>query len=572
VAEEQRGTIERLSGLLRVTRLVIPGIRGEELRAAVAETVAEAFEFGTVVINLYRPDGDDFEVVTVHGSEGAASALLGTTSERETWASLLDSRFEVSGAYFIPAGSIDWEGHEKASFTPQLEPLEHRDAWQPDDVLLLPLRHSEGHLLGVISVDEPTTGMRPSGEELSVLSAVAAHLAQALESSEAARARERLLDEIRLAERRYRSLVERLPAVVYVAEFGSDGRWGYVSPQIETVLGFTPEELRAGPPLWRDRIHPDDRDRVLAADEAAQEGREPFRCEYRMLAEDGRLVWIRDEAVVLDETGGPMLHGVMYDITTEKLAEEAIRDQQEILERTVSERTRELEESRVETLQRLAFAAEYRDEETYLHTERVGHVAALIAAASGLSAEVVELIRRAAPLHDIGKIGVPDPILLKEERLDDRERGLMRAHALIGAKMLAGSRSGVLQLAEEIALSHHERWDGGGYPRGLRGEEIPRSGRIVAIADVFDALTHARSYRESLPVDDAVAEISKGAGKQFDPDLVAAFKSLNRETLLSDDNMREPWPPSSDTESGSATTSATLRDTSSTPTTSPTST
>jgi putative two-component system response regulator len=276
--------------------------------------------------------------------------------------------------------------------------------------------------------------------------------------------------------------------------------------------------------------------------------------------------------VVLDESGGPMLHGVMYDITTEKLAEEAIRDQQEILESTVRERTRELEDARVETLQRLAFAAEYRDEETYLHTERVGHVAALLAAAAGLSAEEVELIRRAAPLHDIGKIGVPDPILLKEGRLDDRERGLMRAHALVGAKMLAGSRSAVLQLAEEIALTHHERWDGGGYPRGLRGEEIPRSGRLVAIADVFDALTHARPYRESLPVDEAVAVIASGARKQFDPELVEAFESLDREQLAGDANMRDPWPPSSDTESGSAGTSATPRDTFSTPTTSPTST
>jgi PAS domain S-box-containing protein len=557
VAEDQRGTIERLSGLLRVTRLVSAGIRGEELRAAVAETVAEAFEFTTVVINLYRPDEDDFEVVTVHGSEDAERALLGTTSDRDIWASLLDPRFEISGAYFLPAGSIDWAGHEKASFIPSLKPLEHRDAWQPEDVLLLPLRHSEGHLLGVISVDEPVTRMRLSAEELAVLSAVATHLAQALESSEAARARDRLMEEIRHAEQRYRALVERLPAVVYRAEFGSDGRWDYVSPQIESMLGFTTQEWRANPTLWRERIHPDDREFVLAADEAAQLGRKTFRCEYRMLADDGRLVWIRDEAVVLEGNTGPMLHGVMYDITTEKVAEAAIRDQQEILERTVRERTRELEESRVETLQRLAFAAEYRDEETYLHTERVGHVSALLAAASGLPDDEVELIRRAAPLHDLGKIGVPDPILLKEGTLDDRERGLMRAHALIGAKMLAGSRSAVLQLAEEIALTHHERWDGGGYPRGLSGEEIPRSGRLVAIADVFDALTHARPYRKSLPVGEAVSVIARAAGSQFDPGLVEAFASLDQDRLVSDENMREPWPPSSDTESGSAATSAT---------------
>jgi PAS domain S-box-containing protein/putative nucleotidyltransferase with HDIG domain len=572
VSEDPRGPIERLSGLLYVTRLVSAGIQGEELRAAVAETVADSFGFRTVVINLRRPASDDFEVVTVHGSDEAARALLGTTSARATWDSLLDPRFEVAGAYFLPAGSVDWERHRKISHIPSIVPLSREDAWQPEDVLLFPLRHSAGELLGVLSVDEPHSGVRPNEDELAVLSSIAAHLAQALESAEANRARERLLEEVRRAERRYRSLVERLPAVAYRAEFGGEGRWDYVSPQILPMLGFSPEEWCGNPRLWRERIHPDDREAALAADEAARQTGEALRCEYRMLARDGRVVWVRDEAVALEESSGQMLHGVIYDVTAQKEAEAAIRDQAEILERTVRERTRELEEARVELLQRLAFAAEYRDEETYLHTERVGHVAALLAEAIGMPEREVELIRRAAPLHDIGKIGVPDPILLKEGRLDARERGLMRAHALIGAKMLAGSRSAVLQLAEEIALSHHERWDGGGYPRGLRGDEIPKSGRIVAIADVFDALTHPRPYRESLSVGEAVAAIADGAGTQFDPHLVEAFRSLDREALLSDDNMREPWQPSSDTESGSATTSATLRETFSTPTTSPTST
>jgi PAS domain S-box-containing protein len=544
VSERDRGLIERLAGLLHVTRLVSAGIQGEELRAAVAETVAEAFAFRTVVINLRRPADDEFEVVTVYGSDDAAQALLGTTSDRDTWASLLDPRFDVAGAYFLPAGSVDWTSHDKSAFIPRLEPRDHRDAWQPEDVLLFPLRHSDGELLGVLSVDEPVTGLRPSAHDLSVLSSIAAHLAQALESAEANRTRERLLEEIQAAERRYRTLVERLPAIVYRANFGAEGRWEYVSPQIEPMLGYSASEWQRNPRLWRDRIHPDDRELALAMDERALQTGEPLRCEYRIHAGDGRVVWVRDEAVVLEEPSGRILHGVMYDITVQKRAEDAIRDQHEILERTVRERTRELEEARVETLQRLAFAAEYRDEGTYLHTERVGRVAALLAEAIGMSGEEVGQIRRAAPLHDIGKLGVPDPILLKEGSLDPRERGLMRGHALIGAKILSGSRSTVLQLAEEIALTHHERWDGGGYPRGLVGNEIPRSGRLVAIADVFDALTHTRPYhQDSLPIGEAMALIAKGAGSQFDPEMAAAFTELNHELLVAEPAPLPDLPP-----------------------------
>ena len=529
---EQPGTIDRLAGLLRVTRLVSAGIQDEELRIAVAETVADAFGFRTVAVNLYRPASEDFEVVTVHGSTDAAAALLGTTTDVATWSALLAPGFEVAGAYFIPSGAIDWSREDQTSFVPSLEPLPASDAWQPEDALFVPLRHSDGHLLGVLSVDEPTSGMRPGESELAVLVSLAAHLAQALETAEANRARERLLEQVRVGERRYRSLVERLPAVVYRAEFGSAGRWDYVGPQVESVLGFTVEEWLAGPELWRERIHAEDRDHVLAADERARRSGEPLSCEYRILAKDGRTVWIRDEAVVLEETGGPVLQGVMYDVTDQKQAEAAIRDHNEILERTVNERTGELDAARVETLQRLAFAAEYRDEETYLHTERVGHTAALLAEAVGLPAARVELIRLAAPLHDIGKVAVPDPVLLKPGRLDARERGLMRAHTAIGGKILAGSRSAVLRLAEEIALTHHERWDGSGYPRGLAGQAIPLSGRLVAIADAFDALTHTRPYKEAWSVADAVAEIVAGSSTQFDPALIEAFAALDHDELL----------------------------------------
>lgn len=193
------------------------------------------------------------------------------------------------------------------------------------------------------------------------------------------------------------------------------------------------------------------------------------------------------------------------------------------LEERVRERTRELEESQVEMLERLAQAAEFRDDDTGQHTRRVGEMAALVARELGLEASRVELIRRAAPLHDVGKIGICDEILLKPDRLSPEEFGVMQGHAPIGARLLMQGRSGLVQLAEVIALTHHERWDGTGYPQGLCGEEIPLEGRILAIVDVFDALTHERPYKKAWLIKEALAEIQSQSGRQFDPCVVKAF-------------------------------------------------
>jgi putative two-component system response regulator len=192
----------------------------------------------------------------------------------------------------------------------------------------------------------------------------------------------------------------------------------------------------------------------------------------------------------------------------------------------LEEQLHNVELARLETLQRLALAAEYRDDDTLHHTERVAHVAALVAGRLGLGPQTVELIRQAAPLHDVGKLGVSDTILLKPGPLTAQEWQLMQGHSAIGATILAGSRSPVLHLGEEIARSHHERWDGSGYPDGLAREAIPISARIVSIADVFDALTHERPYKHAWPLDDALAEIEQLAGRQFDPQVVTAFLSL----------------------------------------------
>jgi putative two-component system response regulator len=199
-----------------------------------------------------------------------------------------------------------------------------------------------------------------------------------------------------------------------------------------------------------------------------------------------------------------------------------IQSHNQMLEAKVRERTRELEAAQIEIIERLARAAEFRDDNTGQHTERVGQMAALIARQLGLPDSQVALIRRAAPLHDVGKIGVPDNILLKLGRLTDDEFAIVKTHTSIGARILSGSHFPILRLAEEIAFNHHERWDGDGYS-GISGDAIPLAGRIVAVADVFDALTQKRPYKSAWPVDEAVAEIDRQRGRQFDPTLVDSF-------------------------------------------------
>ena len=186
----------------------------------------------------------------------------------------------------------------------------------------------------------------------------------------------------------------------------------------------------------------------------------------------------------------------------------------------------ELRETRLQIVQRLGRAAEYKDNETGLHVIRMSHFSQLLALAAGCSPAWAEDLLNAAPMHDVGKIGIPDAVLRKPGPLDADEWATMRRHPEIGAEIIGEHPSGVLQLAREIALAHHEKWDGSGYPRGLAGEAIPLSARIVAIADVFDALTTRRPYKEPWPVQDALDHIAAQAGKHFDPALVALFAPL----------------------------------------------
>jgi len=222
------------------------------------------------------------------------------------------------------------------------------------------------------------------------------------------------------------------------------------------------------------------------------------------------------------------------------LAHRLLFDQKTVLEELVHERTEALYQTRLQVVRRLGRAAEYRDNETGLHIVRMSQVSALLAKSLGWNETQCELMLHASPMHDIGKIGIPDTILLKPGRFEAGEWEIMKRHTLIGGELLDGDDSELLQMARAIALTHHERWDGSGYPYGLTGEDIPQTGRIVAVADVFDALISARPYKKPWSVEEAVSFIGDGAGSQFDPEVVTHFMQCLPEVLAIRTRYQEP--------------------------------
>lgn len=218
----------------------------------------------------------------------------------------------------------------------------------------------------------------------------------------------------------------------------------------------------------------------------------------------------------------------IHNIIEARLLHTQVRNQNKILEEKVSERTKELSNTRLDIIQRLARAAEYRDEDTGAHIVRMSRLCMKIGLALGLDAHQCDLILNASPLHDIGKLGIPDSILLKPAKLTPEEWVIMKTHTTIGAKLLAGSDSELMKMAETIALSHHEKWDGSGYPQGLKGEDIPLVGRIASICDVFDALLSRRPYKKAWTLDEALAEIERCSGTHFDPKVAQAFLNIVR--------------------------------------------
>jgi putative two-component system response regulator len=214
----------------------------------------------------------------------------------------------------------------------------------------------------------------------------------------------------------------------------------------------------------------------------------------------------------------------MKNLLDSRIARKALYEQNLELDARVRARTDELYQTRLEIVRRLGRAAEYRDNETGMHILRMSRMSVVLAEQIGLSTQECELLLNAAPMHDIGKIGIPDHILLKPGKLDADEWEVMKTHTTIGAQILSGSDSDLMCMAREIALTHHEKWDGSGYPYGLSGESIPLVGRIVAVADVFDALTSERPYKKPWSLDEAVDFLRRNAGGHFDPELVATFE------------------------------------------------
>jgi response regulator RpfG family c-di-GMP phosphodiesterase len=245
------------------------------------------------------------------------------------------------------------------------------------------------------------------------------------------------------------------------------------------------------------------------------------------------LVALADSTTVVVDKGGfdqvldrhpaavrEMLGTVARSLT---FAKEELARHNRALEDTVRERTEELRRTHLEIVRRLAQAAEWHDDTTGRHISRMSRLTQRLALAAGMDAGHAEMLLQASALHDIGKIGIPDRVLLKPGKLDAEEWELMKTHTTIGAQLLAGSSSDVVQMAERIALTHHERWDGRGYPNGLSGQDIPFESRICTIADVFDALISERPYKKAWPVDEALAEIARMSGSAFEPWLVDVF-------------------------------------------------
>lgn len=223
-----------------------------------------------------------------------------------------------------------------------------------------------------------------------------------------------------------------------------------------------------------------------------------------------------------------------------QLAHALLHDQKAVLEQMVQKRTAELHDTRLQVVRRLSKATEYRDKETGHHILRMSHICAVLARGVGWSETQCDLILNASPMHDIGKIAIPDAILLKPGRLEPDEWEIMKTHTSIGAKLLDGDDSDLMCMARDIALGHHEKWDGSGYPGGLAGDDIPQAARIAALADAFDALSSVRPYKKSWSVDSIVNLITENRAKHFDPVLVDVLIEQLPEVLAIRDRYSEP--------------------------------
>ncbi|MGE0067445.1 MAG: HD domain-containing phosphohydrolase [Solirubrobacterales bacterium] len=329
----------------------------------------------------------------------------------------------------------------------------------------------------------------------------------------------------RTLEQRIQVLMDRAPVPVYIKDMNL--RYLIANRVSHEVAGLQPNELIGLTDA--DFMSEDSARIVAAADLQVLESERAYEGEETVSVDGEERTFLSVKFPYVDDSGALAgISGVSADITDRRRAEEL----REELASTQEQAIERLRTSRQETVERLARAIEMHDAETGAHVHRMASTAALLAGLLGLERERVMLLREAAPMHDVGKIATPDQILRKPGPLDADERAVMERHTVVGHEILAGSESDLLQMGARIALSHHERFDGSGYPQGLAGEEIPLEARIVAVADVFDALLSDRPYRRAMTVTEAAGVIYDGRGTQFDPTVADALLD-NLELALS---------------------------------------
>ena len=317
----------------------------------------------------------------------------------------------------------------------------------------------------------------------------------------------------RALEERLQMLMDRAPVPIYIKD--KERRYVIANRVAHEVAGVTPNELIG----MRDAdiMSPEAERLVAESDQRVLSDGDSFEAEETLQFNQEERTFVTVKFPFVDDSGEISgISGISTDITDKKRAEELREELARAQERAIAE----LRGSRQETVERLVRALEMHDEETGRHVNRMAAITAFLAGQLGLDDDRVLLLRAAAPMHDVGKVATPDQILRKQGPLSEEERREMERHTTVGYTILADSESELLRLAATIALTHHERWDGSGYPQGLAGEAIPLEGRITAVADVFDALLSDRSYRAAMPLDDAVEVMREGRGTHFDPQVV----------------------------------------------------
>jgi PAS domain S-box-containing protein len=317
-------------------------------------------------------------------------------------------------------------------------------------------------------------------------------------------------------EDRLQMLMDRAPVPIYIKDV--ERRYVLANKVAHEIAGLEPNDLIGR--TDKDIMPPGAERQVAAADRRILDTGDTYEGEETLIVGERERTFLTTKFPFVDDTGQIAgISGISTEITDKRKAEELRDELAKVQERAIEE----LRVSRQETVERLAKALEMHDAETGRHVNRMASIAAFLGNKAGLERDRVLLLRAAAPMHDVGKVATPDGILQKPGPLTDEERQEMERHTTVGHQILADSESELLRLGAMIALTHHERFDGGGYPQGLSGEEIPIEGRITAVADVFDALLSDRCYRPALPVDDAVEVMERGRGTHFDPRIVDAL-------------------------------------------------